>query len=164
MQKQKLIVVFLCFLVVLSAANFVRADTPAYAASITTKDNAAGTGPDISGCQVGTTLWLFWTQSPSSGTTIEIKVYAPDGTLVKDVADLHQSDSGTDLLKFTTAQSGVYYIIVVGAYNDVIGTDHVASQSVLVLPESDLGGIAVFSAVFAAFGLFGVYRRRKKPL
>ena len=164
MQRQKTTVVFLCVLVALSAASIARADTPAYAASITAKDNAAGTGPNISGCQAGTTLWLFWTQAPTIDTTIEVKVYAPDGTLVKDVSDLHQSDSGTDLLKFTTAQGGVYYIVVVGAYNAVIGTDNISSQSVLVLPESNIGGVAVFAAVFAGFGIFGVYKHRKKPL
>ena len=164
MQKRKSIVVFLCVLVALSAASIARADTPAYGASITAKDNAAGTGPNISGCQAGTTIWLFWTQAPSIDTTIEVKVYAPDGALIKDIAGLHQSDTGTDLLKFTTTQSGVYYIVVIGAYNVVIGTDHVASQSLFVLPESNLGGVAIFAAVFAGFGIFGVYSRRKKPL
>ena len=161
MRKQKIIVLFLCVLVALSAISFVRADTPAYAASITTKAYADGTGPDISESQIGTTLWLFWTQSPGNGSTIEIRVYAPDGSLIKDVSNLYQSDSGTDLLKFTTTQSGVYYIVVVGAYNVVIGSDYVASQSILVLPESPVGGVVVFSAVFAGFGVFTVYRRRK---
>jgi hypothetical protein len=127
-------------------------------------NNSAGTGLGISQCPIGTTLWLFWTQSPSSGTIIEIKIYAPDGTLVKDVANLHQSDSGTDLLKFTTTQSGIYFIVGLGTYNVIIGSDHIASQTVLVLPESQLGGLAVIAATFAAFGVFGVYRiRHKKP-
>jgi len=149
---------------VLSITSTAHAETPASSASINAKDNAAGTGPGISECQVGTTLWLFWTQSPSSGTTVEIKIYAPDGTLVHDVANLHQSDSGTDLLKFTATQTGIYYIVVLGAYNEVIGSEEIASQTILVAPESQLGGLTVAAAAFAAFGAFSVYRtRHKKP-
>ncbi|MCL5949132.1 MAG: hypothetical protein M1490_01480 [Candidatus Bathyarchaeota archaeon] len=162
MNKQKIILLTLCFLVVLPIVSTAYADTPASAASINAKDNAAGTGPAISECQVGTTLWLFWTQSPSTDTTVEIKIYAPDGTLVHDVANLHQSDSGTDLLKFTAAQTGIYYIVVLGAYNVVIGSELIAAQTILVLPESQFGGLALATAVFAAFGAFSVYKTRHK--
>jgi hypothetical protein len=101
----------LCFIFVVATFSTAHADTPALTASISAIDNAAGTGRGISECPIGTTLWLFWTQSPPSGSIIEIKIYPPYGTWVKDVANLHQSDSGTELLKFTTTQSGTYYIV-----------------------------------------------------
>ena len=131
----------MCFAVVLSMLSLSHADDPAYSATITAKDNSAGNGPNISECNLGTTVWLFWTQYPSTNSVIEIKVYAPDGTLIHDVADLHGSDSGIDQLKFIMNQSGVYYVQVIGAYDAVVGTDSIASETVFVSPESQLCGL-----------------------
>lgn len=151
----------LCFVAVLSMMCVVHAAPLASTASVHVKDNSAGTGADITECSQGVTLWVFWTQSPS-GTVVEIQVYAPDGTLIHDISNLHQSDSGTSLLKFTTTQSGIYYIVVLGAYNRILRTDSIAVQTVLVLPESPLGALTATSAAFAAFGTFGLIKVKRK--
>jgi hypothetical protein len=57
--------------------------------------------------------------------------------------------------KVTTTMNGIYYVVVVGAYNAVLDSSHIASQTVFVTPESALGALTATVAAFAAFGIFG---------
>jgi plastocyanin len=160
MKKERMLLFTLCFVAAISMMCVVNATSqPATSAQVHVKDNAAGTGPDIVQCAVGTKLWVFWTQY-DSGSHVEIKILAPDGSTVYDHTPLYQSDSGS--ISFTATQTGLYNIIVYGKYNAVIGSYVIASATVLVTPESLLGALSAATAALAAFGTFSLIKAKYK--
>jgi hypothetical protein len=176
MNIKKTLLLITCIAVIsLLAASFVTAadasTTLATVASVHVKNNAAGTGVDILQCNIGTNLWVFWFQASikdptGANTIVEIKVIAPDGTVIRDVSNLKPSDSGTSQLEFTTSQATTadgdpYYVVVYGAYNKVLSTNAIASQTLLVLPESVLGTALAMATGLAAVGVFGVVKTRR---
>ncbi len=151
----------LCILalcLVVSVGN-VKALPPASSASVQCKGNAAGTGADITTCPVGQQLWVFWTQSPSNAV-VEVKVLYQSSPTAAAVTVIDQtgltaaSDSGAPT--FTVAQTGTYYVMVIGAYDVPLGSATIASATIFVLQESVFGALAAVGAGFAAFAVFKV--------
>jgi hypothetical protein len=142
-----LCIIALCLVV---SVGTVKALAPATSASVQCKGNSAGTGPDITTCPHGQQIWVFWTQSPLS-TVVEVKVQFQDGTTVIDQTNLQASASGTPT--FTVTQSGTYYVMILGAYNIILGTKTVASATIFAMPESVFGALAAVGAGFAAFAV-----------
>jgi len=175
MEIKKTLLVILTIAVLASfAVSFApaaSASTLATVASVHVKNTAAGTGADVLECNTGTNLWVFWSQASvkdRSGvnTIVEIKVIAPDGTVIRDVSNLKPSDSGTSKLAFTASQvttpdGDPYYVVVYGAYNKVLSTNAIASQTLLVLPESVLGTFMAIASCGGAVAVFSVVKTKR---
>jgi plastocyanin len=163
MKKQGMMLFTLCFVVAISMMCVVNANAnptgTASSASVHVKDNAAGTGPDIVQCPPGTKLWVFWTQT-NSGSTVGVKIVAPDGSVIFSQSDMTEGQSGS--VSFTTTQTGLYNVILYGKYNAAIDSYVVASATVFVTPESLLGALSAATAALAAFGTFSLMKAKYK--
>ena len=160
MKQLKILAIVICLVAALSMTCLVSATTQATTASVHVKNNSAGSGADITQCNTGTNLWVFWTQYPASNTVVEVKIIAPNGAVVYDQTGLTTSDGTSGIVTFTASQAGTYYVIVIGANNVVLGTNRIASATVFALPESALGALTATTAAFGAFGAFALRKRK----
>ena len=116
---------------------------------------ATSSGPPatpIVTCNPGDTVWVFWNLAPKDSVA-NITLTAPDTTVV-----IALPNTGDGSYQFTASQVGIYTCTASVSGTD-IGTKQIASQTLLVLPESVIGGIAAIGAGLAAFGTFRLVRK-----
>lgn len=156
------VLVGLICIAVLSMVSLVSALPLATSGSVHVRNNAAGTGSDIIACLVGQQLWVFWTQSPDN-TWVTVEVVNPDNVIMVNQANRVASDSGS--ITFTVVKAGTYWVLIRGANDAVIGSDIIASATVLLpLPESALGSLMAVATGLGAFALIGTAKTKKLKL
>jgi hypothetical protein len=104
-------------------------------------------------------VYIYWSSVFPTGTTVDITVYGPDGSLVAQWTDQPQSASGTPTLSFTVNQQDYYDIIFNGQRYSV--SRQIAGVSLFVLPESAMGTMLTIVAGAAAVGAFTIIKRKK---
>ncbi len=140
-------------------ANVACAGTAGTVTGIDTRTAPYGGGISTSTYVLGSTVYIYWSAVYPNQTTVDITVIGPDGSLVAQWLNQHQSASGTSVLSFNVTQRDYYDIVFSGQRNSV--SRQIAGVSLYVLPESALGTLLSIVAGAAAVGTFTIVKRKK---
>lgn len=136
-------------------ADAAHAGTAGAVTGLDTRTAPNGGGISTSTYTLGSHVYIYWASVVPSGSTVDITVYGPSGSVVAQWLDQPLSASGSAALSFVVNYPGYYDIMFNGQRITVWGV------SVFVLPESALGTmIAIFAGV-AAVGTFKFIKRNK---
>jgi len=148
-------------------------------------NNLLGTpdSPPVSDIKIGTSLIANFTTDSTEIQSVMIQWIRPDGSII--LQETHDDlDDATVITSFTSSsfspESSGNWIVRVIARNytttnnpdsEFIRTHFVSSQdipftveSILVIPESPIGMVALLASSFLALGGFMFWKRKTKPL
>jgi hypothetical protein len=136
-------------------ADVAHAGTAGAVTDLDTRTAPNGGGYSTITYTIGSRVYIYWGSVIPYGSTVDIKVYGPDGSLVTQWLNQPISASGTAALSFEVNRPGYYDITFNGQRITVWGI------SVFVLPESALGTLIAIVAGVAAVGTFKIVQQKK---
>jgi hypothetical protein len=159
MNIKKIALIIFSIAVIVSLLSVAGATVPANATGVS--NFWVGVSPsDHSGhVNQGATVFIYWDGVTPANAAVDITVYDPSGAVIATYPGMMPSDSGT--LSFVASQLGTYYVRADGfpSYHQV--TTFVAGASLIVLPESVLGTLAVLASCAGAVAVFGVVKKKR---